>query len=59
MHARHTAAAFLASAFLITGSAFDQTAAAPNPLDAVADKMPFDIPYGTPISLDRAEAAIK
>jgi len=24
----------------------------------VPDKMPFDIPYGTPISLERAEAAI-
>src|SRR6266446_6542364 len=34
-----------------------QTPAA-NPLDAVPDKMPFDIPYGTPISLERAEAAI-
>lgn len=31
---------------------------APNPLDAVPDKMPFDVPYGTPIALDRAEAAI-
>jgi glc operon protein GlcG len=31
---------------------------APNPLDAIPDKMPFDIPYGTPIVLDRAEAAI-
>ncbi len=30
----------------------------PNPLDAVPDKMPFDVPYGAPISLDRAEAAI-
>ena len=34
-----------------------QTPAA-NPLDAVPDKMPFDIPYGTPISLEHAEAAI-
>ena len=34
-----------------------QTAAA-NPLDAVPDKMPFDIPYGAPISLEHAEAAI-
>jgi uncharacterized protein GlcG (DUF336 family) len=31
---------------------------APNPLDAIPEKMPFDIPYGAPISLDRAEAAI-
>ena len=29
-----------------------------NPLDTVPDKMPFDIPYGPPISLDRAEIAI-
>jgi len=34
-----------------------QTPAA-NPLDTVPDKMPFDIPYGTPISLERAEAVI-
>ena len=30
----------------------------PNPLDAIPDKMPFDVPYGTPISLDRAKAVI-
>lgn len=30
----------------------------PNPLDAVPEKMPFDIPYGPPVSLERAEAAI-
>jgi glc operon protein GlcG len=29
-----------------------------NPLDAVPDKMPFDIPYGPPISLERASSAI-
>jgi glc operon protein GlcG len=29
-----------------------------NPLDVVPEKMPFDVPYGTPISLERAEAAI-
>jgi uncharacterized protein GlcG (DUF336 family) len=31
---------------------------APYPLDNVPDKMPFDIPYGAPISLERARAAI-
>jgi glc operon protein GlcG len=31
---------------------------ASNPLDAVPDEMPFDVPYGPPISLDRAQAAI-
>ena len=33
-------------------------APAPYPLDDVPDKMPFDIPYGAPISLERAMAAI-
>ena len=29
-----------------------------NPLDVVPEKMPFDIPYGPPISLERAAAVI-
>jgi glc operon protein GlcG len=29
-----------------------------NPLDFVPDKIPFDIPYGPPISLDAAQAVI-
>jgi glc operon protein GlcG len=29
----------------------------PNPLDVVPNEMPFDVPYGIPISLDRAQAA--
>ncbi len=29
-----------------------------NPLDFVPDKIPFDVPYGPPISLERARAAI-
>ena len=32
--------------------------AASNPLDAVPDEIPFDVPYGPPISLARAEAVI-
>ena len=32
--------------------------AAPNPLDVIPDKMPFDIPYGAPVSLERAQAVI-
>ena len=37
-----------------------QQAEAPkgNPLDVIPDKMPFNIPYGEPISLVRAQAAI-
>jgi uncharacterized protein GlcG (DUF336 family) len=30
----------------------------PNPMDVVPDKMPNDIPYGTPIALAQAQAAI-
>jgi glc operon protein GlcG len=30
----------------------------PNPLDAIPDEMPFDVPYGPAISLDRAQAVI-
>ena len=32
--------------------------AASNPLDVIPDEMPFDVPYGFPISLDRAQAVI-
>jgi len=35
-----------------------QSAPAANPLDVIPDKMPFDVPYGVPISLDRAQAVI-
>jgi len=31
---------------------------AANPLDTVPDKMPFDVPYGAPIPLEHAAAAI-
>jgi glc operon protein GlcG len=30
-----------------------------NPLDIIPNEMPFDVPYGTPISLDRAQAVIQ
>ena len=33
-------------------------APAANPLDTVPEKMPFNTPYGAPISLERAQAAI-
>ncbi|MEI9985972.1 MAG: heme-binding protein [Aliidongia sp.] len=37
----------------------DKAPAAPYPLDAVPDKMPFNTPYGAPISLQRAQALIE
>jgi glc operon protein GlcG len=43
----------------LSGQAQTPTPApAANPLDAIPDTIPFDVPYGAPISLDRAEAAI-
>lgn len=35
-----------------------QQPAAPYPLDTIPDKMPFSTPYGAPISIDKANAAI-
>jgi glc operon protein GlcG len=32
---------------------------ASNPLDVIPDVIPFDVPYGPPISLDRAQAVIR
>ena len=43
---------------VVTGPAAAQQAPPPNPLDVVPDKMPFDIPYGTPITLERAQSLI-
>ena len=50
----------LASGLLMAGAAHAQQPAAPaaNPSDAVPEKMPFNTPYGTPISLEKAQAAI-
>jgi uncharacterized protein GlcG (DUF336 family) len=46
-------------AVLLAGSAGAQQAAQPSPLDAVPDKMPFDVPYGAPISADEAHAVAR
>jgi glc operon protein GlcG len=40
-------------------AAVEAVNAASNPLDVVPDQIPFDVPYGPPISLDRAQAAIQ
>jgi glc operon protein GlcG len=47
--------AAILSAFL---GVFGPAAAQQNPLDVIPDKMPFNIPYGAPISLARAQGAI-
>src|SRR5271168_3230349 len=42
-----------------TEVAIEGRLASSNPLDAVPDEMPFDVPYGRPITLDRAQAVIQ
>lgn len=50
--------AALVSLGLIMPMRAQQPAANVNPLDNVPDKMPFDVPYGAPITLDKARAVI-
>jgi len=47
-------AAFVLPLLIVSGSQAQQ----PNPLDTVPEKMPFDIAYGAPISLERADAVL-
>ncbi len=54
----HTVAIRLSAVLSAACLALAAQAQTPNPLDNVPEKMPFDVPYGAPISLDRAEAAI-
>ena len=50
----------LAAGLLTASGAFaQQQPAAPPNLDAVPDKMPFATPYGAPITMERAQAAIQ
>lgn len=66
MFARAALTAVIAIAFVGTNAVHAQqqpapafpTPSAPYPLDAVPEKMPFDIPYGPPITLEKAQAAI-
>jgi glc operon protein GlcG len=58
-----TAIVLLAALLAATGAARSQQPATPaapaqNPLDVVPEKMPFNTPYGAPISLQKAEDAI-
>ncbi|MDB5405887.1 MAG: hypothetical protein JWL84_799 [Rhodospirillales bacterium] len=54
---KHVLAAAVGAVLLAAGASQAQTPA-PNPLDVVPDKMPFDVPYGAPISLERAQAVV-
>src|SRR5580693_402176 len=41
-----------------TAAAIEAPVKSSNPLDAIPDEIPFDVPYGAPVSLDQAEAII-
>lgn len=56
MKSRTLATVVFAAGCLIAGAG--QAQPTPNPLDVIPDNMPFDVPYGAPISLDRAESLI-
>jgi uncharacterized protein GlcG (DUF336 family) len=48
--------AVMLAAMLAGGAALAQQQ--PNPLDNIPDQMPFNVPYGTPISADKAHEVI-
>jgi glc operon protein GlcG len=54
---RNAVIAALAGCVLFAGTVGQAQQPAPpaNPLDVVPDQMPFDVPYGAPIALDRAK----
>jgi glc operon protein GlcG len=58
MKSRALAIIVLSAALLGSAAAHAQTTPPANPLDVIPDKMPFDVPYGTPIGLDRAQSVI-
>lgn len=54
---RAVTASLFAVLILSSSARAEEPAAAPaNPLDAIPDKAPFNVPYGTPITLKRAQA---
>jgi glc operon protein GlcG len=58
MRTQNVSVAVIVTGLCVSLSGQAQTPPSTNPLDAIPDNMPFDVPYGAPISLDRAEAAI-
>ena len=48
----------IAAAAMVLAASAALAQQAVNPMDAVPEKMPFDIPYGAPISLDRADSVL-
>ena len=60
MKLRSLTAITLVTGVLAAGMASaQQPPAAPPDLNAIPDKMPFNIPFGTPISVDRAQGLVQ
>lgn len=59
MTTRLLSAVVLGAVLLAAGNGRAQQSTGGNPLDVVPEKMPFNIPYGAPIPLDRAQTVIK
>jgi len=60
MKSRSLTAIALVTGVLAAGMAYaQQPPAAPPDLNAIPEQMPFNNPYGTPISMDRAEALVQ
>ena len=52
-------ASMIAALAVCPGGAVAQSAPQPSPLDAVPEKLAFNIPYGASITADRAQAVIQ
>lgn len=48
--------ALVVACFAVAGAQAQQPAT--NPLDNIPERMPFDIPYGAPVSLEKADAVL-
>ena len=65
MKSRILSAIVLAGGLLVAGQAIAQQQAAPAAptappdLNAIPDKMPFNLPFGTPITMDRAQGLVQ
>ncbi|HTZ03164.1 MAG TPA: heme-binding protein [Xanthobacteraceae bacterium] len=57
MKLRSFTAIALVMGVFAAGAAYAQPAAKPD-LDAIPDKMPFNLPFGTPVNLEKAQALI-
>ncbi len=58
MKLRGLTAIALAAGLLAAGAAYAQQPAAKPNLDAIPEKMPFNLPFGTSINLEKAQALI-